>query len=164
MKNEIIVFDFDGTLFHLQAKWSDLTDDNREEVESKGAGQRTIDPRIVAGIKDIQDQYYVAIYSKNLKTTIDKVLERSGLTDIFVAARDNTPHLKPHTDGLDMIEEFYQAKIKFIVGDTTADIQAARNFGCPVTIVCNPKLDFVPQGADNYLEELFPYEEYYPDI
>lgn len=161
---EIIVFDFDGTLFDLGAKWSNLTDSNREEIEYLAAGKRTIDPRIVAGIKDIQTQYHVAIYSKNLVSTIKGVLERSGLTDIFIAGRDNTANLKPHPDGLTLIEIFYGSKIKFIVGDSLADVQAARTFGCPVAIVYNPKLDFTPEGADSYLEELFPYEQYDTNI
>lgn len=91
---------------------------------------------------------------------VDELLENlSWLDDVLIYDdRGRDP------DGLTLIEIFYGSKIKFIVGDSLADVQAARTFGCPVAIVYNPKLDFTPEGADSYLEELFPYEQYDTNI
>lgn len=182
-KVRLVVFDFDGTLFDLEVNWRDLRErlglgehdsigdyiaDNRgdEDVlsvlsscELDAAGSRVIDKPIADTLKSIHDNGVdIAILSRNCKEVIKGVLDRSGLGfDIYTISRDDVSKDKPDPEGMENILKHFSVDDRgsvFMVGDTYHDVQLAANSGVKSVIVRNDKINYAPEGADIYIDEV----------
>lgn len=179
---KVLVFDFDGTLFHIKdMDWEGLklrvtrqgenlgdaiqrlrqTDDPLlDEVtaaELQAVGASRVEPEIVEALAELAKSYQLAIFSRNSRLTIEKVLgEVLQKLQIYVVGREDTPNLKPHPGGLQIIMEHFdiQPDQTAIIGDTYHDVEVAEVVGSPAIVVRNPNLAYAPEGAAYYIDTI----------
>lgn len=127
----VVVFDWDGTLYH-----GNYTIGSAKRVLTK-----------------LSKEYKLAIYSRSTSKDIIHVLKFDKFKP-SVAVIGNSVFYKPDPRAMQMIATTLNEIDLIMVGDTYHDLQAARNYGCPCIIVRNPSLDWIPVGADYYINSL----------
>lgn len=179
-----IVFDFDGTIFHLDIDWDKLRQDlNLTKKDSPSIGQHIqrlnsarhadLDIFTKAELKAVGEKrldqsiqnvlrllilrgFRLAILTRNSRRAVEKVLSNSNLAIDFIVGREDVDLLKPDPEGLEVILNHFKLKPHqvVLVGDTFHDLEAAKARGLASVIVKNPKLDYSPKGADYYIDNL----------
>jgi len=178
-----IVFDFDGTLFHLDIDWQKLKQElgidpsektigeilqeyieiehpnlqKVTEIEVAAIGDNRLDHATASLLSRLTKQYKLAIFTRNSRQAVEKVLQGTGLENrLLVVGREDVENLKPHPEGLGQIATTLGCLISeiLLVGDTYHDIEAAHRVGVVCVIVANPKLEYTPKGADKYIGSL----------
>jgi len=150
---DVIVFDFDGTLYNLNCDWNKLSTIGRYNLESRAVKNRRLKKQTIDIIRQLQNDYYIAILSLNLTSTITTIISNSKLYNIPILGRDVTPH-KPNAEGLKRLSTYYRTNKLVMVGDSYNDVQTSKNFGCPSIIVDNKNHHYRPQNADKYIKTL----------
>lgn len=176
-----LVFDFDGTLFHLPVDFDavrrelsvgqdakigvllqefvDAGDVAGLDVVTKHerlavqAGDFTAGSR--AGLADWPRRFNVAILTRNSRHCVVDAL--GPLADgLFIVGREDVRRLKPDPEGLHLVIEHFgtTADRCVMVGDTFHDVQSAAAAGVRSVVVRNPLLAYAPEGADVYLDDL----------
>jgi HAD superfamily hydrolase (TIGR01549 family) len=178
---KVVIFDFDGTLFHLDADWQALgkalgTIDTSETmgealqrhrdegnhariaaataIELAAVGERRLDPVIAKSLDRLSKKYQLAIFTRNSRKTVQKALAGTRLEEkLYVIGREDTRHLKPHPEGLEVICDHFSVLVEqaILVGDTDHDVVVAHTFGMQAVIVNNPHLTHRPTEADTYV-------------
>jgi phosphoglycolate phosphatase len=181
LHQSLIIFDFDGTLFHLDVDWNTLKTalgvqpENGETLgeviqrynQEKHPDLAVVTAAEVDAVKDSrlaseiaqtlvklqQNGKQLAIFTRNSRLAVEAVL---GDLAIYIVGREDVKQLKPHPEGLQMILEHFGASADnaALVGDTYQDVEAARAAGIASIIVKNPNLQYQPEGADHYIENL----------
>lgn len=173
-----LLFDFDGTLFHLPVDYAALrrelgqpprtrigpllqrlVDDGdeaglavvtRHECAAAAAGSLT------SGAADcLRSAGRLAIVTRNSRTAVLAAL--GPLADgIAIVGREDVRRLKPDPEGVRtaLARLGVGADRAALVGDTHHDVDAARAAGVRSVVVRNPLLDFTPAGADHYVDAL----------
>ncbi|ONI72642.1 hypothetical protein ALI144C_42240 [Actinosynnema sp. ALI-1.44] len=176
-----VLFDFDGTLFHLPVDAAAMRADlglaagdkigdalqryidggdqaqldvvTRHERESVAAGEFT--PGAVDALKRLRVTHDVAIVTRNSRHAVTDALGDVA-EGLFIVGREDVKRLKPDSEGIDTILAHFGADPaeSVLVGDTFHDVEAAHAAGMRSVVVRNPKLAYAPQGADVYLDTL----------
>ncbi len=112
----------------------------REIYYSQKNQFRTPIQGIKEALESLKNSYTVALFSNTKRDSIFKFLENAGIKEYFsfIVGQDDVEKQKPNPEGL--LKIFSTLKIPaleaFYIGDTVADIQAARAAGCtPVTVL-----------------------------
>jgi HAD superfamily hydrolase (TIGR01549 family) len=176
-----VVFDFDGTLFHLPIDfaafrremglteedkvgtalqdWTDAGDDERLAVvtryerESVPAGRFT--PGAQEALRALRTTHRVAVLTRNSRHSVTDAL--GDLADgLHIVGREDVKRLKPDPEGLFTALGLLDARPaeSAMVGDTFHDVEAAKSAGLRSIVLRNPKLAYAPEGADVYIETL----------
>lgn len=184
LKNiNLVIFDFDGTLFHLDVDMEDVrqklnvspdenignviqsyikNDDSRldiiTEAEINSIGERRLSDDVVNILsKLIARHVRIGVFTRNSRRAVETVLENTNFTEpILIVGREDIVWQKPRPDGIVQLME-RSAVISsetILVGDTTHDVEAARSAGVQVIIVENKRLIFRPDGADYYIDDI----------
>lgn len=175
---DALIFDFDGTLFHLpvdhdavrrelgmapgeklgpllqrfldEGNQAGLDVVTRHEVASVPAGS------FLPGAREcLARQGNLAIVTRNARAAVHAAL--GPLADgIVVIGREDVRRLKPDPEGVHaaLAKLGVEPADAVLVGDTYHDVQAARAAGVYSVVVRNPALEFIPDGADRYVDEL----------
>lgn len=173
-----LIFDFDGTLFHLPVDVAAVRRDLgvAENVKLGTLLQRFMDEgdaeslavvtrhecaavpvgSFTAGARTcLRRGANAAIVTRNSRHAVQSAL--GELADgILIVGREDVRRLKPDPEGL------YRAMAHFgvepaeaaVIGDTYHDVQAARTAGLRCVVVHNPRLEYPPHGADHYVDDL----------
>ncbi len=172
-----LIFDFDGTLFHLPVDYDAVRDDlalapgvrvgqalqrfiddgdevslavvTRHEVAAAATGSFT------KGAQDCLSGDRVAIVTRNSREAVRAALGSRADT-VVIIGREDVRRLKPDPDGVLLALKKLGADPArtAMVGDTFHDVAAARAAGVHSVVVRNSKLDYAPDGADVYLDDL----------
>lgn len=134
-----IVFDFDGTIFHLDINWEKLRQDLRlTKKDSPSIGQHIqqlntakhtdLDIVTSAEIRAVGDKkldqatielfdwlvakgYSLAILTRNSRQAAARALSNSGyLAGMYIIGREDVDLLKPHPEGLEVILNHFNLK------------------------------------------------------
>lgn len=178
-----IVFDLDGTLFHLEINWqklkagifertgkevvsiSKLMEDpeNSEtaqliaQAEIKGAENGTPLLGVSDSLETLSENYKLAIVSRNSREAILKALEIiQPSRQVIVIGREDVSKQKPHPEGLSLALQQLEVdpKCALMVGDTSHDVEVAKHLGVYSVMVENPRLDYPPKGANVYVKNI----------
>jgi HAD superfamily hydrolase (TIGR01549 family) len=177
-----IIFDFDGTLFHLNIEWRDLKNrlasigvmditsiesleaDKRQlalemiqQAEADGIVNGEAAPDALNVLNVLKRDYALALVSRNLKGTLEEGLKKIGYTDaIITIGREDVRSPKPDPQGFRyaLKELGVNSDQAIIVGDTNHDVEAGKAIDVPVYVVHNPSLVFQPEGAQKYIASL----------
>lgn len=176
-----VVFDFDGTLYHLPIDFAafrrevGLTDDTkvgtalqdwvdagdeerlavvtRYERESVPAGGFT--PGAREALLALRETHRVAVLTRNSRHSVTDAL--GDLADgLHIVGREDVKRLKPDPEGLHTALGLLGARREeaAMVGDTFHDVEAAKAAGLRSIVMRNPKLAYAPKGADSYIDDL----------
>lgn len=179
-----VVFDLDGTIFHLEVDWLQvqeavraklgkpdmkfeellpaLNDPNNheaakilEEAEIQGVTTGYETTNAGQALKKIQKNYKLAVVSRNSKHAIKDALQFFNL-DVPFVGREDVENLKPHPEGLEwaLNKLNVSSQNAIMVGDTYHDVEAAHNVAMPCVVVTNPKHEYTPDGADYYIDSI----------
>jgi HAD superfamily hydrolase (TIGR01509 family) len=180
---KLVIFDFDGTLFHLDDMDWDwmrtelgllpgenlgdtmqrlrLNDPARlqpvTDAELRAVGDRRLAPDIADALHELALRYRIAVLTRNSRHAVLTALEGIPVAKhIHIIGREDTEHLKPHPEGVHALLKTFDVlpKETLLVGDTYHDVAAGRAAGVPVAIVMNPRLAYRPEGADHYIESV----------
>lgn len=176
-----LVFDFDGTLYHLPVDTTALRRDlgldrnaklgeafqcyleagdtesldvvTRHERAAVGRGQFAEGAREL--LAEVTGRYAVAAVTRNSRLAVTDALGPLA-EDIFVVGREDVARLKPDPEGLRIALDRFETEPAraVMVGDTFHDVRAARSVGMPSVVVRNRNLAYQPADADGYLETL----------
>lgn len=178
---KLLVFDFDGTLLHLDVDWDAvrraldtgatgetigaaiqrlrLAGDEAllalvTEAELAGLGGRRLDPAVVAVLTALAQRHHLAVFTRNSRTVVARAFAGTALP--YVVGREDLPALKPDPAGLHRILEHFGVPPEqaVLVGDTYHDVEAAHAAGVRCVVVHNERLAHPPRGADRYIENL----------
>lgn len=177
-----IIFDLDGTLFHLNVNWEELKNeitssigrpfDSFEELFKRAhnpssKATKLLEEAEVAGVKSGEASEFarevlqsidlpISIVTRNSHKAAEAALERLGRLDAQVIGREDVEQLKPHPEALILAARNLGLELTNIVmvGDTLHDVEAARAANIKCIIVKNDKIKFMPQGADYYINNL----------
>jgi phosphoglycolate phosphatase len=178
-----VVFDFDGTLLHLDVDWEPvrhalgldgtgetlgaaiqrlkLAGDPRVEVvtraELAGLDSQRIGPEVLATLAALAAWYPLAICSRNSRLVVERALSGTPLeAKLPIVGREDCTMLKPDPEGLlRALDRLAVSPAQaLLVGDTYHDVSAARAAGMRCAIVRNDRLAYRPDGADRYLPRL----------
>jgi len=181
---KLVVFDLDGTLFHLDVDWERIkhqlqikdgenlgdrtqylldinspeiaiiTNAELDSVKGKRLSQEVMDTLMSLLQKDIR----VAIFTRNSKKVVEALVSNTPLVgNLFIVGREDVAYQKPHKQGL--VQLMQQSGVNeseaILVGDTYHDIQATRDAGLKSAIIVkNSRLVYQPKGADYYIEKI----------
>lgn len=179
---KLVVFDFDGTLFHLGVGWERVAQDlgiqgtatklgdiiermtlegdpkldllTKYELEAL-AGKELSEP-ILNTLKTLAKHFDIAIYTRNAPEVVRQAIPKDAFPNLLIIGREPGRRLKPDPEGANVILSHfgYHPEQAVLVGDTYHDEQAAHNAGMRSIIVRNPTLAYRPEGADVYIEEI----------
>lgn len=178
-----IIFDFDGTLFHLDVDWKNLnqildiqfgpdtlTDMSGLTPEQYDQALDSILKAELAGVDNgepaqgaletlniVAREYELAVTSRNTREAVMAGLNKIGLSKPpVVVAKQDVTKLKPHPESLELTLTKLSVKAEqaVLVGDTYHDINAAHAAGIPCIIVKNKNLAYEPPEADYYVDSL----------
>jgi HAD superfamily hydrolase (TIGR01509 family) len=173
-----LIYDFDGTLFHLPVDYPAvrrelgvpdgvtfgpllqrfLDEDDQESLAVYTRHERAAVPfgELLPGARDcLNAPGNRAILTRNSRfAVLDALGELAG--GVFVVGREDVRRLKPDPEGVRRVLAHFGvgAVSAALIGDTYHDVQAARAAGVYSVIVRNPRLEYAPDGADRYLDEL----------
>jgi HAD superfamily hydrolase (TIGR01549 family) len=166
--NKYKIFDFDGTIIdkmeidyiklkkelqnilqsdHIDFMYESIKNSKNENI--KNECYRLIDTYELDALnnakikKDIMDMYlnsfHKIIVSRNGSIPILSFFKNNNLTlPDFISCRDNCLNLKPHTEQIDIIFNYFNELNKdniILIGDSWHDIELAKNIGCEYMIV-----------------------------
>jgi HAD superfamily hydrolase (TIGR01549 family) len=158
----VIVFDFDGTLHNLKVDWEEarkivdakpgeklgeaverVKKENPQQLKAlsdlEGAAltEETLDPVVRKTLLELHEHYKVAVLSRNSSAVIKNFLKQNAVLPDCIVGREDTEHLKPHPEGLEVIAQHFgvQSHQMLMVGDTWHDYMIAANAGCQCVIV-----------------------------
>lgn len=184
LKNiKLVIFDFDGTLFHLEVDMGALrqelkvsadenigdviqvyssSKDNRlgiiTDAEIMSIGDRQLSDDVINVLNHLVTQNIeIGVFTRNSRRAVEAVLENSHFTkQINIIGREDVVWQKPSPDGIVRLMKESEATSNetILVGDTTHDVEAARSAGVRVIIVENKRLRFRPDGADYYIDNI----------
>lgn len=102
--------------------------------EWKGARKAELVPGARETLMELQQRHVeVAVLTNDNSQVVDYLFTKFGLETLvsLVVSRDEAPHMKPATDGLEMILQHFSASPKEVifVGDSTIDVLTARKLG-----------------------------------
>ena len=175
-----LLFDFDGTLFHLPVDYAAVRRELGVTSDAKIGPllQRLVDDGDEAGLAVITRHECAAvavgsfapgaldclgaagpqaIVTRNSRNAVMAALASAGLGDgLLIVGREDVRRLKPDPEGvrLALTRLGVEPERAALVGDTYHDVEAARAAGTRSVVVRNPLLEFTPPGADRYLEGL----------
>ncbi|SFQ44725.1 haloacid dehalogenase superfamily, subfamily IA, variant 3 with third motif having DD or ED/haloacid dehalogenase superfamily, subfamily IA, variant 1 with third motif having Dx(3-4)D or Dx(3-4)E [Amycolatopsis arida] len=177
----VVVFDFDGTLFHLPVDWAalrhDLGIDERarigdllqramdegdtatlavvDEHERAAARAGEFTPGSPDCLAALRERCRVAVLTRNTRDAVRIALGRHA-DDLLVVGREDVRRLKPDPEGLHAVLARFGAEPgeAALVGDTHHDVRAAAAAGARSVVVRNPRLRYAPEGADHYVDDL----------
>lgn len=175
-----IVFDLDGTLHDLNVNWESVRnklkiDQNlkiQEYIDRSDYKQKSIiydildeaeqeafgngfNPKVIKILEDLIRDYTLIIFSRNSEKIINEYLARASTLlseQVLVVGRNIDSALKPDVSNL--LERHNIGNNSVIVGDTYHDIEAAESLNIPCIIVRNKRNDFIPKGANYYVNSL----------
>lgn len=178
-----VIFDFDGTLFHLEVNWEKLNQilqsafgvDSLARLDGIPSRQRkqvleVIEEHELSGIRkgralpgalyilnSLSKSYKLAIASRNNHRVVSAGMKKIGFNqDLLVIGREDVDKYKPNPEAVQLALkklELLPGQV-VIVGDTTHDVAAAKAIGAIAIVVHNPTLTFTPQGAQYYIENI----------
>jgi len=173
-----LIFDFDGTLFHLPVDMAAVRRDLGMAAEAKLGPllQRFVDDGDDASLAVVTRHELAAvpagsftagargclagpgnraIVSRNSRLAVLAALGELA-DDVLVIGREDVRRLKPDPDGVHRVLAHFAVDPAqtVLIGDTYHDVQAARAAGVYSVVVRNPALEYAPAGADRYLEDL----------
>lgn len=173
-----LIYDFDGTLFHLPVDWSAIHDELgvapgvtlgpelqrfMDDGEAAALAVVTKHERAVAARGSFTAGARAcltrpgnrAIVTRNSREAVLDALGKLA-EGIFIVGREDVRRLKPDPEGVRLVLEHFGVKPTeaALIGDTYHDVQAARAAGVRSVIVHNPLLEYAPAGADRYLDDL----------
>lgn len=173
-----LIFDFDGTLFHLPVDYvavrrelglaehekigpllQRFLDDGdeaglavvtRHEIAAVAGGRFTLGAR-----ECLRTKANTAIVTRNSR---ECVLAAFGeLADgLLIVGREDVRRLKPDPEGVRAVLDHFgaDARMAALIGDTYHDVAAARAAGVHSIVVRNELLEYAPEGADHYIDDL----------
>lgn len=126
-----IIFDLDGTLFHLDIDWLELKSRLKSIFGLDDVWIATIDQQLnlsdslkakamieiaeqegvnkgfaLAGATDLMNQlaanYRLAIVSRNFRSTIAAACQKAGFPECVIVGREDVENLKPHPEELEL--------------------------------------------------------------
>lgn len=132
-----VIFDFDGTIFHLDISWNKLKKDLKlDKIDSPGIGQHiqklnqsnhadldivTQAELLAVGHKKLERNVTntfktlvskglkLAILTRNSRFAVEKVFANSRLSmDIFIIGREDAKNLKPDPEGLKLVLDHFK--------------------------------------------------------
>lgn len=133
---ELVVFDLDGTLINLKVDWAELKQNMKSENDYETiekyeleniADAEPIELTVKLAKKLKNEGKKLAIFSSNMRKTVEKALKILDLEVDFIVAREDVKNLKPAPEGLEKIAaKFKIAKDKIVyIGDRGIDKIAA---------------------------------------
>jgi len=176
----LLIFDFDGTLFHLPVDWAGVRRELglAEDAKLSPLLQRFMDSADAPSLAVVTRYELAAVARGSLTTGAAACLRASGVsvaivtrnsrqavfaalgglegTDrVLVVGREDVLRLKPDPDGLHRAMNHFGVVPRecVLVGDTYHDVEAARAAGVRSVIVHNPRLAYSPAGADAYVDD-----------
>jgi HAD superfamily hydrolase (TIGR01509 family) len=175
-----LIYDFDGTLFHLPVdypavrrelglpaeakigpllqRWLDEDDQARLAVYTRHERAAVPAGELLPGAREcLSAPGNKAILTRNSRLAVlDALGELAG--GVLVVGREDVRRLKPDPEGVRRVLAHFGvgAEQAALIGDTYHDVQAARAAGVYSVIVRNPRLAYAPEGADRYLDALHP--------
>ncbi|HET9138249.1 HAD-IA family hydrolase [Actinophytocola sp.] len=174
----VLIFDFDGTLFQLPVDWAGLRaelglspeqklgellrqwmDDGAEEqlaVVSRYERAAVRSGSFTPGALDrLRGPGNLAIVTRNSRHAVLAALGESA-GRVFVVGREDVRALKPDPEGVRLVLDHFGVRPEqaVLVGDTYHDVLAARAAGTFSVVVRNPLLEYAPDGADRYVDDL----------
>jgi phosphoglycolate phosphatase len=171
-----LIFDFDGTLFHLPVDYDGVRRDLGLAPDAKLGPllQRFIDDGDEASLA-VVTRYEVAsvaagsfakgapecltgdaaVVTRNSREAVRAALGPPA-DKILIVGREDVRRLKPDPDGvlLALAKLGADPASTALIGDTYHDVQAARAAGVRSVVVRNSRLAYAPDGADLYLDDL----------
>ena len=185
---KLLVFDFDGTLLHLDVDWAAVrqalgTEATGEtvgtaiqrlllagdeaalasvtEAELAGLGETRLDPTVAGTLAALAARYHLAVLTRNSRTAVERAF--AGVEPPYIVGREDVTALKPDPSGLHRILDHFGvgSEQAVLVGDTYHDVAAAHAAGVRCVIVRNERLADPPRGADAYIESLAELAPWY---
>lgn len=173
---DCLVFDFDGTLTHLDIDWTALKQRIGVPISEKLADalpqlnsaaiakiEQTevnaavpLSNEVIDVLAKLYKHYDIVIYSRNAKAAIEKSM-KDFLQARQITILDRDPQFdKPDISRLNRYLETHKIDpaSTLVIGDTFHDVDAAHKLGAESVIVHNPNLKFQPEGADHYIDDL----------
>jgi HAD superfamily hydrolase (TIGR01509 family) len=175
-----LIFDFDGTLYHLPVDHDAV----RRELgigphEKLGPLLQTfIDSGNAAGLAVVTRHECASVPAGSFTPGARACLARPGRTaivtrnsrqavlaalgeladGIVIVGREDVRRLKPDPEGVLLALSRLETEPAdaVLIGDTYHDVDAARAAGVYSVIVRNQSLEYAPQGADRYVDRLGP--------
>ena len=184
----LLIFDFDGTLLHLEVDWEAVrralgTEATGEtvgtaiqrlrlagdeaalasitEAELAGLGDARLDPSVAGTLEALAERHHLAVFTRNSRTVVERAF--AGAEPPYIVGREDVAALKPDPAGLRRILDHFGLgrEQAVLVGDTYHDVEAAHAAGVRCVIVRNERLAYPPQGADAYIESLAELAPWY---
>ena len=176
----LVIFDFDGTLFHLDVDWGavrsslgltpdggrlgeaiqrmvDARDPRLDAVtraEVAGVGARRVATEVTDTLRRLSHRCALAVCTRNSRHAVERAFAGTPMaTRLTVVGREDAPRLKPDPSALRlaMAAAGAPAEHVVVVGDTFHDVDAARAAGARCVVVANERLARAPTGADHYI-------------
>jgi len=181
---KVLVFDLDGTLYNLGIDWvavkteltliagdaadplgdiANLPTEKRQEAEAylraseqSGVEHGSVIVGAADAVKTLAETYRIGIVSRNYHETIQQVIDKLALGDVFAIGKDDVVQQKPHPEGIEKVLAHFGvgAGEALFIGDTYHDVGAAHAAGVVSVIVANSLNDYAPEGADRYIATL----------
>jgi HAD superfamily hydrolase (TIGR01549 family) len=126
-------------------------------AEIAGVNEGSPIPGASEVLTQLCNTFSVAILTRNSRRAAIRAFEIMQITtDVVIVGREDVARLKPNPEGLQRILSLLNATADelCLVGDTYHDVKAATALGATSVIVANNKLDYSPQGAHFYLQDL----------
>jgi HAD superfamily hydrolase (TIGR01549 family) len=178
----VLIFDFDGTLFHLDVDWESVrrtldvgaTETLGEAIqrlalaqdpslaavtatELAALGDRRLDPAVAGTLEALAGRYRIAVLTRNSREVVLRAFAGTTVADsLYVVGREDSALLKPDPAGLRMVLDHFEIgpAQAVLIGDTYHDVEAARTAGMYCVVVHNDRLAYRPTGADRYLNQI----------
>ncbi len=178
----VLIFDFDGTLFHLDVDWESVrrkldvgaTETLGEAIqrlalaqdpslaavtatELAALGDRRLDPAVAGTLEALAARYRIAVLTRNSREVVLRAFAGTTVADsLYVVGREDSALLKPDPAGLRMVLDHFEVgpAQAVLIGDTYHDVEAARAAGMCCVVVHSDRLAYRPTGADRYLNQI----------
>jgi HAD superfamily hydrolase (TIGR01509 family) len=184
----LLVFDFDGTLLHLDVDWAAVrraldTGATGETVgtaiqrlrlagdeaalapvtdaELAGLGEARLDPAVAGTLTALATRYHLAVFTRNSRTVVERAF--AAVEPPYIVGREDVAAIKPDPAGLHRVLDHFGVEPgqAVLVGDTYHDVAAAHAAGVRCVIVRNERLAYPPADADAYIESLAELAPWY---
>lgn len=154
MDFELLLFDFDGTLFDLEI--NEKRRGTKKRKEAKAIKNKTFEPETLDVLETLLRDYRIDIITRNHTDTVTTFLYRHWIHNVSVWGDGYGFELKPHPQPayFAMAQAGVTADETLVIGDSIHDLNLAKAIGSKCAIVANHKLEYQPEGADYYLGNL----------